>query len=175
MSYFTQYTCMSFTMRAMAAVLHWTSGIMVMLYEIILRLCHGYAMAVLWLLLQLLRQPGERLCDGCWASQERRNMSAFLMAPQVFFQPLSSHCAHTGFSKQWGYVNRETTGAVSRINDTLSIMKTIKLCIIQIFRTSNLTWFTSISSKLNIIMSWWASSYGWVLPKLFKVGNFSGP
>ena len=83
---------------------------------------------IMCLLLQRLHQPGESLCDGCWASQEKRNMSAVLMAPQVFFQPLSSHRAHTGFSKQWGHVNRETTGAVSRINDTLSIMKTIKLC-----------------------------------------------
>ena len=48
---------------------------------------------LLWLFLQLLHQPGERLCYGCHASQERINVSAVLMASQVSFQPLCSSLA----------------------------------------------------------------------------------
>ena len=85
-SYFVQYTCMSFTMKAMAAAtalrLH-SSSLMVMLYEIMLRLCHGYTMVILSLLLQLLRQPGERLYYGCRGSQERINVSAVPTAPRL--------------------------------------------------------------------------------------------
>ena len=33
-------------------------------------------------------------------SQERINVSAVPMAPQVFFQPLGSHLAYPGFSEQ---------------------------------------------------------------------------
>ena len=43
---------------------------------------------------------GERLCYGCHASQERINMSAVPTVPQVFFQPLSSWLAYSGFSRQ---------------------------------------------------------------------------
>ena len=50
--------------------------------------------------LQLLPQPGQRLCHGCRASQERINESAVSRVPQVSFQPLSSHLAYPGFSKQ---------------------------------------------------------------------------
>ena len=82
MGYFVRYTYVSFTMEALAAAVlkrHW-SGITVMLYEVMLWLCHGYIMVMLWLLLQLLRQPGERLCYGCHASQERKSVSAVPMA-----------------------------------------------------------------------------------------------
>ena len=64
------YACVSSTMKALASAesgLHW-SGIMVMLYEVMLCLCYGYTMVMLWLLLRLLHQPGETLC---YASQER--------------------------------------------------------------------------------------------------------
>ena len=67
-------------------------------------------MVMLWLLLQLLHQPGERLCYGCHASQERRNASALPMVPRVSFQLLSSRLAYPGFSKQC-----KEYGAVSRI------------------------------------------------------------
>ena len=88
MGYFVRYTYVSFTMEALAAAVlkrHW-SGIMVMLYEVMLWLCHGYIMVMLWLLLWLLlscllHQPGERLCYGCCASQERINVSAVPIAP----------------------------------------------------------------------------------------------
>ena len=70
---------MSFTLKALAAAaafgLDWRN-IMIMLYEVMLWFCYGYTMVLLWLLLQLLHQPGERLCYGCRASQERINMSA---------------------------------------------------------------------------------------------------
>ena len=73
---------------------------MAMLYEIMLWLHHGYIMVMLWLLLQLLHQPGERLYYGCHANQEKINMSAAPMAPRVFFQPLSLCLAYPGFSEQ---------------------------------------------------------------------------
>ena len=92
MGYFVWYACMSFPMKALAAAAlepH-LSGIMVMLYEVTSWLCYGYIIVRLWLLLQLLRQPGKRLCYGCHAPQERKNVSAVPMAPGVSFQPLNS-------------------------------------------------------------------------------------
>ena len=73
---------------------------MVMLYEVISWLYYGYVMSTLWLWLWLLHQPGQILCYGCHASQERINMSAVPMAPYVIFQALSSSFAYLGFSKQ---------------------------------------------------------------------------
>ena len=93
--YFVPYACMSFAMKALGAAalgLHWRD-IMVMLYEVMFWLCHGYVMAsaipaasarreaLLW----LLCQPGDD------------NVSAVPMAPQAFFQPLNSHLAYPGF------------------------------------------------------------------------------
>ena len=63
-------------LAAAASALLW-SHIMIMLY----RLCYGSVMVMLWLLLLLLRQPGERLRYGCHASQERINVSAVPTAP----------------------------------------------------------------------------------------------
>ena len=80
------HACLSFTMKALAAAalgLHW-SNIMVML----------------WLLLWLLCQLGERMCYGCRASQERINMSAVPTVPRVSFQPFSSSLSYPGFSEQ---------------------------------------------------------------------------
>ena len=52
---------------------------------------------IAWLLLQLLCQPGGRLCCvrlryGCCVSQERINVSTVLMAPHIFFQPQCVPC-----------------------------------------------------------------------------------
>ena len=94
---------MSFSVEAPAAAalrLHWR-GISVLLHEVMLRLCHGCIMVTLWLLLQLLRQLGERLCYGCRASQERKSVSAVPMGPRVIFQPLNLCLAHPGCSKPW--------------------------------------------------------------------------
>ena len=57
------------------------------------RLCYGSIMAMLWLCCGC--------CYGCCVSQERRNVSAVPVAPQVFIQPLSSHLACPGFSQQY--------------------------------------------------------------------------
>lgn len=76
------------TLAAAVLGLHW-SKTMVMLYEVMLWLCCYYIMVMIWLLLQPLHKPGERLYYGSCASQERRKVSAILMAPCVFFQPLS--------------------------------------------------------------------------------------
>ena len=57
-------------------------------------------MVMLWVLLQLLRQPGERLCYGYHASQERINVPVIPTTPRIFFQPLSARLAYTGFSEQ---------------------------------------------------------------------------
>ena len=54
---------------------------MAMLYEVMLWLSYSYVLVMLWLLLQLLRQPGERLCCGCRAIQERISTSAAPTAP----------------------------------------------------------------------------------------------
>ena len=92
------------TMKALAAAalgLHWNNTL-VMLYEVMLWLCCYYIMVILWLLLQPLHKPRERLYYGSCASQERRKVSAVPMAPCVFFQPLSSSLAYPGFSKQCG-------------------------------------------------------------------------
>ena len=104
MGYFVWYACVSFTMKTLAAPalgLHW-SDITVMSYEVMLRLHYGYIMIMLWLLLRLLHQPGERLFYGRNASQERRNVSAVPMALRAFFQPLSSRAKrlNPGFSEQ---------------------------------------------------------------------------
>ena len=90
MGYFVQYTCMSFNLKALAAAilqLCW-SNIMALLCEV-----------MLWQLLWWLHQV-ERGCYGCCASQESINVSAVPMAPQVFFQPLSSRLAYPEFNKQ---------------------------------------------------------------------------
>ena len=91
-------------MKALAAAalgLHW-SDFMIMLYEVMLWLCYGYVLVMLWLLLWLLSQLGERLCYSCSASKKRINISTFPMVPQVSFQPLSWHLAYPEFSEQCG-------------------------------------------------------------------------
>ena len=74
-------------------------------------------MAMLWLLLQLLCQLGERLCYGCHASQERMNMSAVPMAPCVFFQPLSLPTLGSVNS-----VNSKTIGIMNGISNTVNLL-----------------------------------------------------
>ena len=60
---------------------------------------------MLCLLLWLLCQPGGN------------NVSAVPAAPHIFFQPLSSHLAYHGFSKQYYTVRySESVGVVSRIS-----------------------------------------------------------
>ena len=96
------YTLISFTKKTLAPAalgLHW-SNIMVMLYEVMFWLCSGCLMVMLWLLLQLLHQRGDRQCYGSLASQERMEVSAVPMAPPVFFQPLSPCLDYPGLSKQ---------------------------------------------------------------------------
>ena len=46
-------------------------------------------------------------CYGCWASQERINLSAVPAAPGVSSQPLSLPFAHQGFSEQWGQSDQQ--------------------------------------------------------------------
>ena len=63
LGYFVWWACASFNMKALVAAalgLHWRN-VMVMLHEVMLRLCYGFIMVLLWLLLWLLSQPGERL------------------------------------------------------------------------------------------------------------------
>ena len=89
-------------MKALAAAalgLHW-SDIMGVLCELMLWLRYSSVTVLLWSLLWLLSQPGERLCCGCRASQEKINVSAVPMVPSVFFQPLSSSLAYPEFSEQ---------------------------------------------------------------------------
>ena len=53
-------------------------------------------------------------CYGCRASQERINISAVPMAPQVSFQTLNSCFTYLGFNSV-DSVNRETTGITNRM------------------------------------------------------------
>ena len=111
---------MSFVMKALAPAtlgLHW-SNIMVMLCEVMLWLRYGCILVMLWLLLWLLCQPGERLCYGYHSSQERINMSAVPMAPHIFFQPLNSHLAYPGSVNREYSVNSKMIGSVSWISNT---------------------------------------------------------
>ena len=67
--------------------------------------CCGCSISQERMVLQPLCKPRERwccvrLCYGCCVSQERINVSAVPTAPQVSFQPLTSHLACSGFSKQ---------------------------------------------------------------------------
>ena len=84
-------------------LLHWgyIGATWWLLYKVIVWLCYGYFMVMHWLLLWLLHHPGESLCYGCHASQERINLSALSSASQVSYQPLSLRLAWPGFSKQW--------------------------------------------------------------------------
>ena len=64
----------------------------------LLWLCSGYVVAAV----MAVCNPGERLCCGYSASQERINISAVPMAPRVSFQPLNSCFTYLGFNKQCG-------------------------------------------------------------------------
>ena len=84
---FVWFTCISFTMKALAAAalgLH-GSSIMIILYEVMLWLHYGYVMVMLWLLLWLLHQPGEKLCNGSHAFQKIINLSAVPTVPAISF------------------------------------------------------------------------------------------
>ena len=77
MRYFVQYACKNFPVKALAITasrLHWGS-IMIMLCEVILWLLY----AVLWLLLWLLCEPGERLClwPLCQPGENKRVCSSY--------------------------------------------------------------------------------------------------
>ena len=58
----------------------------------------GSEVALCKVMLWLLRQPGERI-----------NVSADPMAPQSFFQSLSSHLAYSGFNEQCGQCQQRDT------------------------------------------------------------------
>lgn len=74
------------------------------------RLCFGSVIVMLRLLLRLLRQPGKRLCCGCHAHQERINISAVPVAPQVSFQSLSLSLANLDSMNSADSVNSKTVG-----------------------------------------------------------------
>ena len=84
--YFVQYAYMGTIWKGFTAGLglHWGS-IILTLCEVMLWLHYSYVVTALW----LLHQPGERLCYGHHAHQDRINVSAVPMAPRVFSQPLS--------------------------------------------------------------------------------------
>lgn len=84
---------------------------------VMLWLCHGYIVVMLWPLLWLLRPLEERLYYGCQASQERIDVSAVPVAPHISLQPLSSHLAYHGFSEQYSETYSETIGITNRISN----------------------------------------------------------
>ena len=56
-------------------------------------------------------------CYGCCVNQEKTNVSAAPMAPQVFFQSLSSLFAWV----QWNSVKNKTTGIINKVSNTSPI------------------------------------------------------
>ena len=64
----------------------------------LLWLCFGYVVAAATAAASVRRE----LCYGSHVSQERINVSAVPMVPQVSFQPLSWHLAYPEFSEQCG-------------------------------------------------------------------------
>ena len=138
MGYCVQYACMSFTTKALATTalgLH-GSDIMGMLHEIILWLRCGYIMVMLWLLLWLLCQAGERLCYGCHASQERINTSVVPMAPRVFFQSLSAYLIYPKLSEQYKQCEQQDNWHHKKVQ-----LKTVLLSIGTMFYTRYLEFF----------------------------------
>ena len=94
-------------------------SIMIMLYEVMLWLLQGSVMVMLWPLLQLLRQPGERLCYGCQASQERIKVSSVPMAPSN----LSASTLPTlGSANSVDSMNSKTIGITNRMNNNTPII-----------------------------------------------------
>ena len=89
-----------------------------------------YVTVILWLLLRLLHQPGERLCYSFCASQERINVSAVPTTPWVSFQALSSSLPTLDSANSDDTVNSETTDTVSRISSiTGAVSNTSILCV----------------------------------------------
>ena len=97
------YACMSFIMKALATAasgLHW-SYIIVMLYGTMFLLRDGYVMVMLW----LLHQPGERLCYGVCASQERINVSVVPGLPLwLSWLRICLQCRRTWYDSQVGKI-----------------------------------------------------------------------
>ena len=87
-----------------------------------MRLCFGYIMVTLWLLLWLLHQQGERLCYSCHAIQERINVSAVPRLLKSSSRVLARTVPTLGSANSADSVNSETTGAVSRISDTVCML-----------------------------------------------------
>ena len=119
LGYFVWWACASFNMKALVAAalgLHWRN-VMVMLHEVMLRLCYGFIMVLLWLLLWLLSQPGERLWYGYRARQARINLSA---VPWLLESPSSLSCplAYPGFSKQCKQCEQRDNQCRNRISNT---------------------------------------------------------
>lgn len=96
-------TLRRFTIKALAAVLHWGyNGKLHHGYFI-----WGYVVATLWLLysyvmvlfLWLLHQPGEKCGYGYYENQQRITVTGYSYSSQVFFQPLNLSLAYLGFSE----------------------------------------------------------------------------
>ena len=119
MSCFVWWAYAGFNMKALAAAalgIHWRN-VMVMLHEVMLWLCYGFIMVMLWLLLWLRRQPAERLRYGYCARQEskpvcRSHGSSSLLPASVGALPT------LGSANSANSVNREITGVRYKISNT---------------------------------------------------------
>ena len=107
--YFVQYTCEfhheSPGCCCIGATLEWHHGCVIW----------GYVTALLWLLLWLLCQPGERLCYGYCANQERINCLQYLWLFDSSFRLLARASPTLGSTS---IANSETTGGLKRISHT---------------------------------------------------------
>ena len=100
-------------------LLHWGST-MIMLYdEIMLRLCYGYVLVMLWLLLLLLHQSGESCVMAPMSAKRELTCLQFLW----FLKSPSSLLAGTlptlSSANSVDSVNSETVGPMSRISKTV--------------------------------------------------------
>ena len=109
--FFVRCAWMSFTVKALIAAASWLSppG-------------QPWGENIGCLLPRLLRQPGERLCYGCHASQDRRNVSAVPAPPGVSTQPLSSCLAYPGSEKHVNSVNSKIIGVTDRNSKITGVM-----------------------------------------------------
>ena len=114
---------------------------------------------MLWLLLQVLHQPGEKLLYGCRASQETVNLSAVTVAPWVSFQALNWCLAYPGFSEQcelyewqenWHHKQDQQDTSSQRSNSIANILK-------RLLQTSQFSLVQSLS-RVRLFATPWSAA-----------------
>ena len=98
---------------------HWGST-MIMLYdEIMLRLCYGYVMVMLWLLLPLLHQPGETCVMAPMSAKRELTCLQFLWFLESPSSLLAGAWSTPSSANSVDSINSETVGPLSRVSKTV--------------------------------------------------------